>query len=125
MKCFRMFALPALLAAAPAMAGDLAETNQMPAPIHALMETAGYGVVPTNLPVAGTNLLKNLPPLETSRLRLLELPVQKSGWSLWNNTGIKYAGKGAEPVNIFAPTTLSLYTALSQFEYDVSYSFEF
>ena len=125
MKSLRIIALLALLAAAPARAGDLAGTNQMPAPIHALMETAGYGVIQTNLPVSGPNLLKNLPPIEISRLRPLELPVQKSGWSLWNNTGIKYAGKSNAPVNVFAPGNFSLYSALSQFEYDVNCSFDF
>ena len=126
MKNIWIISLLALLAVAPAMAVDLAGTNQMPAPVHALMETAGYGVVPDSLPVAGTNLLKDLPPIEASRLRPLELPVQKAGWSLWNNTGIKYAGKGNNaPVNVFAPASFSLYSALSQFEYDVNCSFEF
>ena len=118
--------LISLLAAAPGMAGDDAGTNRMPQPFHALMETAGYGVVQTNLPVSGTNLLKNLPPIEKSRLAPLELPMQKTGWSLWNNTGIKYAGKGNNtPVNVFAPASFSLYSALSQFEYDVNCSFGF
>ena len=126
MKRIRIISLLALLAVVPAMAVDLAGTNQMPAPIHVLMETAGYAVIQTNLPVSGTNLLNNLPPIETSRLRPLELPVQKTGWSLWNNTGIKYAGKGNNaPENVFAPASFSLYSALSQFEYDVNCSFDF
>ena len=119
-------ALLALLVTRPAPAEDLTGTNQMPHPIHMLMEAAGYVVIQTNVPMAVTNLLKPLPPIDPSRLRPLELPKpKKSGWSLWNNTNVKYVGKGPEPVNLFAPTTFSLYTTLSQFEYDVTYSFEF
>ena len=99
----------------------------MPAPIHELMSNAGYGTIQTNLsfPASGTRLIGTLSPIEKSRLLPLELPIKKSGWSLWNNTGIKYAGKKTDPPNVFAPASLSLYTALSQFEYDITYSFDF
>ncbi len=126
MTRFWRFILLALLVTCPGLAYDLADTNQMPHPIHTLMESAGYVVVQTNVPPAAPNVLKQLPPIEPSKLRPLELPKpKKSGWSFWKNSTIKYAGKGPEPLNVFAPTSYSLYTALSQFEYDVTYSFDF
>ena len=126
-KSNRIISLLALVSASRLVAGDYTDTNQMPAPIHALMETAGFALGRTNLdlPPAGTNSLRQLPVIEKAQLIRLEVPATKTGWSLWNHSNVKYVGKNIDPINVFAPTSFSLYTALSQFEYDVSYTFEF
>lgn len=127
MKKIWIISLLALSSTGRLPAGDYTDTNQMPAPIHGLMETAGFALAQTNLdlPLAVTNSLRQLPLIEKDRLIRLEVPAQKMGWSLWTHANVKYVGKNIDPLNVFAPTTFSLYNALSQFEYDVSYSVEF
>jgi hypothetical protein len=99
----------------------------MPEPFQALMEKAGYAIVQTNLvsPAPGTNSLRHLPLIERNQFAPFDSPAKKAGWSLWNNTSIKHVSRNNDPVNLLAPTTLSPYTALSQFEYDITYSFNF
>jgi hypothetical protein len=127
MKGIRIIALLALLNAGLLKAADFTETNRMPEPVHALMEKAGYAIVQTNLvsPAQDTNSLRYLPLIERNQFTPFETPATKAGWSFWNNTSIKHISRNTDPVNIFAPATLSPYTALSQFEYDITYSFNF
>jgi hypothetical protein len=123
-----MIIVLALLNAGLAKADDYAATNRMPVPIHILMESEGYNiVVKTNLdlPAPDTNSIRYLQLVENPRLIPLKPPEKKTGWSFWNNTSIKYVGQNADPVSIFAPSTLKPYTALSQYEYDITYSFDF
>lgn len=111
----------ALLNAGLSMAGDYTETNQMPEQIHALMETEGYAIDQQTLSVTpqNTNSLRNLKVVENGQFMLLELPAKKAGWSLWNNSSIKHLARNADTINGPGPTPLS------QFEYDVTYSFHF
>ena len=116
-----------LLGAKPAVAEGLVETNHMPLPLHALMETTGHAVVPTNLVLAPTdiNSLRILPPIKNTRYILFKPPPPKRFWSFWNSLGIKYVGHNHDPLNVVTPLPMTPYSALAQFEYDFTYSFDF
>ena len=108
-------------------ADDFSATNHMPASVRVLMEKAGYGMVQTNTATVSSDpdSLRQLTPLKKSQLRPLERPIPKSGWSFWNGVGVKYVHHNHDPMNALAPASLTPYSALSQFEYDVTYSFDF
>lgn len=124
----KFIALLALLGAGPAQAVAQVATNRMPESFHAQMESAGHNGFHSNLGVmpAGTNSLKQLPPVDQGRLlTLAPADASKPGWSFWKNAGIKYVGRNSDPINFLAPSTLVPYSALSKFEYDIAYSFDF
>jgi hypothetical protein len=126
-KFFWAITLLIPLNASLAGVADYSATNQMPTPVHALMEQAGYGVVQSNvaIPAPDSNSLRQLPPIDQHRLRPLQRPVPKAGWNFWGNTGVKYIHRNRDLMNLLAPTPLTAYSALSQLEYDVTYSFDF
>jgi hypothetical protein len=112
----------ALLNPGPTKAGDYIGTNEMPAQIHNLMDSQGYAFDRKNfsLPEQNTNSLRNLPFPERQRFIPFSLPARKTGWSLWNNSNFKYVGRSTDQISVFAP-----YAALSLYEYDINYSFDF
>jgi len=126
-KCFWIIALLALLNARLVGAAELAATNQMPSTVHDLMEQSGLANAQSNTDIAASdaNSLRNLPPIKKKRLRPLERPVPKSGWSFWKSFGVKYVHHNHDPMSALAPAPLTPYSALAQFEYDVTYSFDF
>ncbi len=94
------------------------------------MEQSGLANAQSNTDIAASdaNSLRNLPPIKKKRLRPLQKPVPKSGWSFWNlwkNVGVKYVHSNHDPMNAYAPAPLTPYSALAQFEYDLTYSFDF
>jgi len=103
-------------------AGDDTGTNQMPGAIHNLMETEGYTVDQPSLggAKANTNSLRNLPFIEMQQFPPLESAAKKTGWSLLNNTNFKRVGRTTDQVNFLSPGS-----ALSHYEYDITYSFVF
>jgi hypothetical protein len=110
-----------------ARAGDLAETNQMPASVHGLMDDSGHVRMQAEvgLAPADPNSLRVLPPLKKNRYVLIKPTKPKSHWSFWNNIGIKYVGHNHDPLNVVTPPQRTPYSALAQFEYDFIYSFNF
>ena len=117
----RLLAMLALLIAGLSTAGDHPATNQMPEPIHDLMETEGYPFAQKNLslPPPNTNSLRTLKPVKEAQSIPLELPAKKAGWNLWDNSSIKQVNKNANSING------SGLTSLTQYEYDITYSFQF
>ena len=111
-----------------AVAGGLAETNQMPLPVHTLMDASGHVLVQTNLMLSSpenANSLRVLSPMKKTRFILFKRPAPKPRWNFWNNLGVKYVHRNHDPLNVVAPTQMTAYSALAQFEYDVTYSFDF
>jgi hypothetical protein len=127
MNWLRIIALLSLLNAGRAGTGGLVDTNQMPLPLHDLMETAGHVLVQTNLVLAppDTNSLRNLPPIPKSRLMVFQPITPKTPWSFWDSANVKYVGWNRDLLNSLAPAHLVSYTTLAQFEYDLAYSFDF
>lgn len=127
MKGVGIIILLALASTGLLKAGGFIGTNNMPEPFHALMETEGYALVQTNLdlPAPGTNSLRNLPVIEQKRFVLIKPSTGKAGWTFWDNASVKYVGKNTDPINIFQPSTLTPFAALSKFEYNINYSFNF
>jgi hypothetical protein len=123
----RMIFLLSVLNVGLASAATLADTNQMPQSVHALMDATGHAVATTNRVLAppDTNSLRNLPPLKNTRLRLSKPTPRKSSWSFWDNAHVKYIGANRDLLNYLAPAHLASYSALAQFEYDFVYSFDF
>jgi len=111
----------ALLNTGRSVAGDYTATNQMPEPIHALMDTKGDGVDQTYFSLRPQNLnsLRNLKPVKYPQFIPLKLPTKKAGWTLWNNSSIKHVDRNAGTINGSGPTSISAY------ELDINYSFHF
>ncbi len=103
-------------------AGDPAGTNEMPVQIHYLMDSQGYAMDPTPLsfPKPNTNSLRNLQFIVRQRYIPFAFPIKKPGWSLLNNSKFKYVGRNNDQTSVLSP-----YAALSLYEYDISYSFDF
>ena len=122
MKGTRIIAVMALLNTGILKAGDYTGTNNMPEQIHDLMDAEGYAYVQKqiSLPNQSTNSLRNWQFIEKQRFIPFVLPATKAGWSLWNNSSFKYAGRSTDKINVLAP-----YAVLTQFEYDIIYSFDF
>ena len=118
----KMIAVMAFLHTGLAKAGDSIGTNNMPEQIRNLMDSEGYAfdrktfVVPDQY----TNSLRNLHFITRGPFALLVVPVKKAGWSLWKNSSFKRVGSEYDQISILAPAS-----ALSQYEYDISYSFDF
>lgn len=109
-----------ILSAGLLPAGDVVETNAMPAQIQNLMETQGYAMKPPafNASLQNTNSQRNIPLAEGTRFNPLELPKPKAGWSPWDNTNIRHVGRTDASMNPFSPP-------FAQYEYDITYSFSF
>ena len=122
MKDIRIIALMALLNAGLSKAGDYTATNNMPEQIHHMMDSEGYAFDQKHfsIPKQNTNSLRNVQFIERQRFIPFELPAKKADWSLWNNSNFKYVGRDTDQISLFAP-----YAALSQYEYDITYSFDF
>jgi hypothetical protein len=127
MKSVMIITMLALLDAGLSRADDFIATNQMPKQIHRLMETEGYRINQASnaILLQTTNSLRDFGLIKNARLVPLEIPAKKAGWNFWDNTSIKYVGRNTDPISILAPTKISPYTALSQYEYDITYSFDF
>lgn len=112
----------ALLNAGPTKAGDCIGTNEMPARIHHLMDSQGsaFNQKYFSLPRQNTNWLRNLQFIKRQRFIPFSSPVRKTAWSLWNNSSFKYVGRNYDKISVLAP-----YEALSLYEYDITYSFDF
>ena len=112
----------AMLNAGLSKAGDYTATNNMPEQIHNLMDSEGYAFDQKHfsIPKQNTNSLRNLQFIERQRFIPFELPAKKAAWSLWNNSNFKYVGRDTDQISVFAP-----YAALAQYEYDITYSFDF
>ena len=113
----RNTALIALLTSVLSNAAEYAETNNMPAKIHSLMETDGYVINQKLLShsTPDTNSLRHYVVNERRRFDLLELTGEKKGWSFWDNSSIKYLHRNTETAT----------PSFSQFEYDIYYPFNF
>lgn len=122
MKHIRIVAMLAMLNAGLSKAGDYAATNKMPLQIHNLMEAEGYAIGQNGIgfPTQITNSLRNVQLIKKPQFIPLVLTTKKTGWSLWNNSSVKYVGRNTE-----MPNTLAPYASLSQYEYDITYSFGF
>jgi hypothetical protein len=112
----------ALLNTGPTKAGDCTGTNEMPAQIRYLMDSQGYAFNQKSysLPEQNTNSLRNLQCIGRQRFIPFSLPARKIGWSLWNNSNFKYVGRNTDQISVLAP-----YAALSLYECDITYSFDF
>lgn len=112
----------ALLTTGFAKAGDNTGTNNLPEQFCNRMDAEGHTLDQTNFDFSTlrTNSLIRLPWVERRRFIPFVLPVKKSGWSLWNNSSFKYVGNKTDQ-----PSLLSSSAALSHYEYDITYSFEF
>jgi hypothetical protein len=112
----------ALVNTGPTKAGDCTETNAMPAPIHNLMDSHGYAFDQNifSLPRINTDSLRSLPFIARQRMISFSSPASKTGWNPWDNLSLKYVGRSTDQINVLAP-----FKALSLYEYDISYSFDF
>jgi hypothetical protein len=112
----------ALLTAGLAKARDNTGINNLPEQFRNRMDVEGYTFDQKNFgfPKQNTNSLRQLPFVERRRFIPFVLPVKKSGWSLWNNSSFKYVGNKTDQISL-----LSSSAALSHYEYDITYSFEF
>ena len=112
----------ALLNTGPTKARDYTVTNEMPVQFHNLMDSQGYAFNQRefSLPEQNTNSLRNFQFIERQRFNPFSLPARKTGWSLWHNSSLKYVGRNYDQISVLSP-----YAALSLFEYDITYSFQF
>ncbi len=112
----------ALLTAALANAGDNTVTNNLPEQFRNRMDAEGFALDQTFLSLAkqNTNSLRHLPLIEKRLSIPFYLPEKKTGWSLWNNSNIKYVGNKSDQISLLNPSE-----ALKHYEYDISYSFVF
>jgi hypothetical protein len=110
----------ALLSVGLAKAGDVAETNAMPARIRNLMETQGYALKPYffSTSLQNTNSQRNLPLAKGTQFVPFESPKPKPGWNPWDNSSLRHVGRTGAPVDPFSPP-------FSHYEYDLTYSFDF
>ena len=101
-------------------AGDVTETNAMPAPIRNLMETQGYAIKPSafSLSTQNTNSQRNIQAAERTQFAPFEIPRKKTSWNLWDNSSIRHVGRTEAPMSPFSPP-------LAQYEYDITYTFGF
>lgn len=116
-QIIRTIVLIALLTRVLSNAAEYAETNSMPAEIHSLMESKG-NVISQKLvydSLQNTNSLRNYVVLENQTFELFKTTNDKKGWSLWDNSGIKYLQTNAKSATL----------SLSQFEYEIYYPFHF
>jgi hypothetical protein len=122
MKGIWIIAVIELLNTGLSKAGDYTGTNSMPEQIHNRMETEGYAIDQRNFspPKQSTNLLGNLRFIENKQFIAFELPAKKADWSLWNNSNIKRVGRNTDQISVVSP-----YAALAQYEYEITYSFDF
>ena len=122
MKDLRIIALLALLNAGLANVGaGNATTNRMEH-VRNLLDSASYSAaqLSAGLPGLGTNSLRNVSFIEPGPFAPLVVPPKKTGWSLWNNSGFKSLGRNYDQISLLEPGSI-----LSQYEYDITYSFEF
>ena len=112
----------ALLTAGLLKAADQTATNHLPVQFRNQMDAEGYSIDQTNFDVAtaDTNSLIRLPRVEKRRFIPLVRPATKPGWSLLNHFNLHYVGNRADQVSLRSPSA-----ALSHYEYDITYSFEF
>ena len=101
-------------------ASDVAETNAMPAQIRNLMVTQGYAIKPStnSLSTQNTNSQRNLQAGDRTQFAPFETPKKKNGWNLWDNSSIRHVGRTDAPMSPFSPP-------LAQYEYDITYTFDF
>jgi hypothetical protein len=120
MKYVWIVAVPALLSARLSTAGDVTETNAMPAHFRNLMETQGSTIKQSafGLPTHNTNSQIVIALAERTQFTPIIISKKKAGWNLWNNFSIKRAGRTDAQINLFSP-------ALTQYECVVTYSFKF
>jgi hypothetical protein len=106
--------------AGPSKAADVTGTNAMPAHIQNLMETEGYAMKPSALSVAmqNTNSQRNIRLVARTQFTPFELSKKKARWNLWDNSSIRHVGRTEAPINSFSPP-------FAQYEYDITYSFDF
>jgi diacylglycerol kinase family enzyme len=113
----RTVALIALLTVVRSNASEYAQTNSMPANVRSLMETEGYVFNQKLLynSTPDTNSLRHYVVNKRQRFDLLELTSKKKGWSIWDNSSIKYLQRNTKTATL----------SFSQFEYDIYYPFNF
>ena len=112
----------ALLSAAISKAVDYSGTNNIPEQIRNLMKTEGYGFDQNyfGLRMQNTNSLGNFQISERQQIMPFVVPTPKAHWSLWTNSKFKYVGRNTDQISLLSPTE-----ALAQYEYDISYSWDF
>ena len=110
-------ALIALLNAVQSNGGEYAETNNMPAEIHSLMDSEGYVINQKllNNSAPDTNSLRNYEVNKMQHFDLLELTSKRKGWRIWNNSDIVYLHRYTKTDS----------PSFSQFEYDIYFPFKF
>jgi hypothetical protein len=113
----RIIVLIAPLIAVQSIAIEYAETNSMPAEIHCLMESEGYAINEKLLFSSTPDMdsLRHDVMIQRQMFKLSKTPSETMGWSIWNNSKIKYLPRNTKTVS---PSFL-------QFEYDIYYPFNF
>ena len=122
MKGIVIITVMALLNAALSKAGDYTGTNDMPPQIHNLMETEGYAFDQKNfgLQMQSTNSFGNFQSSKRQPFIPFVVPPPKAHWSLWTNSKFKYVGRNTDQISLLSPSA-----AIAQYEYDISYSWDF
>jgi hypothetical protein len=120
MKHIWIVAVPALMIAGLSKASDVTETNATPAHFHNLMKTQGYAIKQSafSLPTQNTNSQRNISLTERTRFTPEIISKKKAGWNLWKNSSIRHVGRTDGQINLFSPS-------LAQYEYDITFSFDF
>jgi len=120
-KGIRIIAMLALLNAALSKAGDYTGTNNMPEQIHNLMKTEVYGFDQNyfGLKMQNTNPIGNFQFNERQQFIPFVVPPKKAHWSVWTNSKFKYVGRNTDQIS-FSPSA-----AIAQYEYAISYSWDF
>lgn len=112
----------ALLKAVLSKAGGFTGTNNMPEQIHNLMESEGYAFDRNynGIQMQNTNSLGYFHLIGRQQYIPFELPAKKVEWSLWTNSKFKHVGRMDDQISLLSP-----FAALAQYEYDISYSWDF
>ena len=122
LKGLSIIALLALLDAGPVHAAADGATNCGSAQVRNLLDTAGYTQAQIIRRFAGqnTNSAASFHYFPRGPFAPLVVSAKKTGWNLWDNTSFKSVGREGNQISVLAPSAL-----LAQYEYDITYSFEF
>lgn len=112
----------ALLCVGLARVGVGGTTNNVSAQVRNQMASTGYTVAQKtiSLPRQNTHSLRNLHFVGQGPFLPLVVPAKRTGWSLWNNSSFKSVGRNSDQPSLLAP-----YSVLTQYEYEITYTFEF
>jgi hypothetical protein len=122
LKGLSIIALLALLDAGPVHAETDTATNCVSTQVRNLLDTTGYTQSQIIRRFAGqnTNSAASFHYFPRGPFAPLVVSAKKTGWNLWDNTSFKSVGREGNQISVLAPSAL-----LAQYEYDITYSFEF